>query len=91
MINAEAVARICSVKQVFLENSQNSQRNTCARVSFLIKLQASGVSYEFCEIFKNTFFYGTPPVGASALIIFKRKFLYDSCDECKTANKKIRR
>ena len=39
----EAVARRCSVKKVFLESSQNSQENTCARVSFLIKLQASGL------------------------------------------------
>ena len=31
--------RRCSVKKVFLEISQNSQKNTCARVSFLIKLQ----------------------------------------------------
>ena len=31
----------CSIKKVFLEVSQNSQENTCARVSFLIKLQAS--------------------------------------------------
>ena len=30
----------CFVKKVFLEMSQNSQENTCARVSFLIKLQA---------------------------------------------------
>ena len=30
-------------KKVFLEISQNSQENTCARVSFLIKLQASGL------------------------------------------------
>ena len=35
-----AVARRCSVKKVFLEISQNSQENTFARVSFLIKLQA---------------------------------------------------
>ena len=34
---------MCSVKKVFLKNSQNSQKNTCARVSFLIKLQASAV------------------------------------------------
>ena len=27
-------------EKVFLEISQNSQKNTCARVSFLIKLQA---------------------------------------------------
>ena len=31
------------VKKVFLEISQNSQENTCDRVSFLIRLQASGV------------------------------------------------
>ena len=31
----------CSVKKVFLEISHNSQENTCARVSFLIKLQAN--------------------------------------------------
>ena len=30
--------RMCSVEKVFLEISQNSQENTCARVSFLIKL-----------------------------------------------------
>ena len=28
---------------MFLEISQNSQENTCARVSFLIKLQPSGL------------------------------------------------
>ena len=36
----EAVARRCSVK-VFLDISQNSQENNCARVPFLIKFQAS--------------------------------------------------
>ena len=39
-ISQEAVVQRCSVKKVFLEISQNSQENTCARVSFLIKLQA---------------------------------------------------
>ena len=39
----EAVARRCSVKKVFLEISQNSQENTCARVSFLTKLQTQGL------------------------------------------------
>ena len=34
-IKTEAVAQRCSVKQVFLEISQNSQENTCAIVSFL--------------------------------------------------------
>ena len=35
----ETVAQRCSVKRAFLEILQNSQENTCARVSFLIKLQ----------------------------------------------------
>ena len=72
----EAVVRRCSVKKVFLEMSQNSQKHTCARVSFLIKLQASCnfikketlaqvFSCEFCEICKNTFFYRTPLGSAS--------------------------
>ena len=37
----EAAFQRCSVKKVFLEISQNSQENTCARVSFLIQLQGS--------------------------------------------------
>ena len=32
---SEAVVRSCSVKKTFLEISQNSQENACARVSFL--------------------------------------------------------
>ena len=39
--NHEAVAQRYSAEKVFLEISQNSQGNTCARVSFLITLQAS--------------------------------------------------
>ena len=33
------IHRRCSVKMVLLEISQNSQENTCARISFLIKQQ----------------------------------------------------
>ena len=33
-----AVVRNCFIKKVLLKISQNSQGNTCARVSFLIKL-----------------------------------------------------
>ena len=63
---------------MFLEISQNSQENTCVRVSFLIKLQASGCKLiekeilaqvftcEFCEISKNIFFtehlWATAPI-----------------------------
>ena len=51
------------MKKVILEISQNSQENTCARFSFLIKLQASDllilgnkISYQFREISKDAFF-----------------------------------
>ena len=40
----------CSVKNVFLEISQNSQENNCARVCLLVKLQGSGV---FLWILRN--------------------------------------
>ena len=43
IILPEAVARRCSVKKMFLEISQNSQENTCARVSILLNLLASGL------------------------------------------------
>ena len=36
---AEAVAQRFCIKKMFSEISQNSQENTCARVSFSIKLQ----------------------------------------------------
>ena len=65
-IKTEAVVQRCSVKKVFLKISQNSQENTCARASFLIKLQASVSNFikketlaqvfscEFCEVFKKS-------------------------------------
>ena len=77
LCNAEAVVRRCSVKKVFLEISQNSQENTCARDFLLIKLQAKACNFikkeslaqvfscEFYKISRNTFSYRTPPVAAS--------------------------
>ena len=63
-ISAEAVAQRCSVKKRFLDISQNSQENTCSRISFLIKLKTCNFikketltqvfSCELCEISKNT-------------------------------------
>ena len=76
-----------SVK-VFLKVSQNAQ-NTCVRISFIIKFQASACNFikkevlaqvfscKFYEIFKKTSFYRTPPVAASEGIrinIFLRSF-----------------
>ena len=67
MENFRSSHRRCSIKKVLLEITQNSQENTCAKVSFLIKFQASGSNFikkdtlaqvfscEFCEISKNTF------------------------------------
>ena len=42
-LDTKAVVPGCSVKKVFLEISQNSQENTCARVSFLMKFQPSAL------------------------------------------------
>ena len=56
----------CSIKKVFLIISQNSQENTCARVCFLIQLQASGKGH-WQRCFPVNFavlqhlFYRTPP------------------------------
>ena len=63
---SETVVQRCSVKKVVLEISQNSQENTCASVSFLIKTRtlAQVFSCEFCEISKDTFFLRTRPVAA---------------------------
>ena len=41
----KAVSWRCSLKKMFLEISQNSQENTCARVSCLIKLQTCNLAY----------------------------------------------
>ena len=41
--NKEAATGCVQCKEVFLKILQNSQENTCARVSFLIKLQAWGL------------------------------------------------
>ena len=74
----EVIPRMCSVKKVFLKSSKNSQENTCARVSFLTKLETLDCNFiknnlvlvffcEFCEIFKNTFFYRKPPMSVSGI------------------------
>ena len=54
-----------SCLELFVKFSQNSQEKTCARVSFWIKTLALVFSCNICKIFKNTFFYSTPPVAAS--------------------------
>ena len=54
----EAIAQRCSAKKVFLEILQNSQENTSARVSFLIKLQASA-----CNFIKKRLWHRCFPVN----------------------------
>ena len=61
---------ILGVKKVLLKISQNSQRTTCVRVSFLIKLQIwfyykkrlwnRCFPVNFVKFLKTTFFYRTP-------------------------------
>ena len=81
---SEVVVWRCSVKKLFLEILQNSQKNTCARNSFLIKLQALETlaqvfSCEFCEISKNTLYHRTPLVAASEILdILKNHALLSS-------------
>ena len=56
---------------MFHEISQNSQKNTCARVSFLIKLQALGLYNYFYSVLK--FFEGNFPIYLSlALLAWRR-------------------
>ena len=74
---SEAVIRKCSVNKVFLKIAQNSQENACAKISSLIKLQASECNFikketlaqvfscRFYKISKNTFSYRTYRVAAS--------------------------
>ena len=56
--NIEAVVQRCSIKKVFLEISQNSQENACARVSYFeIKIPSMQK--------QNTFLHKAPLVAAS--------------------------
>ena len=75
-IPREAVAQRCSVKRVILEIVQNSQENTCARVSFSIKLQTPATLLKrrlwhrclpanFAKLLRTFFFHRSPTVAAS--------------------------
>ena len=66
-----------SCSEVFLKISLDSQENTCARISFLIKLQVRACNFikretlvqvfscAFCEISNNNFYYRTRLVAVS--------------------------
>ena len=59
---SEAVVENCSVKKVFLKILQNSS--------------GAGVSCEFCDILKNTFFRRPSPVTVSGIYINKSAWIY---------------
>ena len=46
----------CSIKKAFLKILQNSQKNTCVRVSFLIKLLRQTISLQIFERLSSTSF-----------------------------------
>ena len=87
---------MCFLKKVFLKTSQNLQENTCARVSFLIKMQAEARNYikkkipthvffsEFCEIFKSTTPVAAstllPPIRAAEIVKWVRKYMDGSSE-----------
>ena len=75
----EAVAWRCSVKKVFLDILQNSQKNSCARVSFSIKLQA-----EACNFIKKRLWDRCFPVNfAETAILLKQTLAQMSpCEFC---------
>ena len=94
-INLEAVVQRCSVKEVFLEISQNSQENTSGRVSFLIKLRSKACNFikkealaevfscEFCEISKNTFLRKTALVAAFVNFNFVQRLSVSYSPSCR--------
>ena len=57
---SEAATRDVLWKKVFLEISQNSQENTGARVSFLLKLQALGLRTPFLQNISERLFLILP-------------------------------
>ena len=60
----EAVVQRCSVKKVFLEVSQNSQENICARVSFFNKV----TGLRLLEILSNFKLYLKRNSGTGVLL-----------------------
>ena len=64
MLKTEVATRGVLYKNVFLEIPQNSQKNTCARVSSLIKLQAYNFikkrTWHRCFSVNFAKFLGTP-------------------------------
>ena len=65
-LDTEATTRGVLSKKVFLKISQNSQENTCARLSFLIKLQVLGLRP--AALFKKKLWYRRFPVNLAKFL-----------------------
>ena len=63
----EPATRGALQKKVFLEISQNSQENTCARKFIKKETLAQVLSCDFCEISQNTFSRENLRVSASVV------------------------
>ena len=74
---SEAVVQGCSVKKTFLEISQNSHENTCARVSVLIKLNTSAGSFWHEKIRIFDFILFAPLLIFTLTYINPNKYLFD--------------
>ena len=59
MFFSKTVVRRCSVKNVFLKIPENPQENTCARVSFLMKLGR----FQSAILFKKRLWHTCIPVN----------------------------
>ena len=71
--DAEAAAGGVLLEKVFLEISQNSQENTCVRVPFLIKLQASSffnnaIGLLACSFIKKKLQHRCFPVSVAKIL-----------------------
>ena len=94
--NSNATTGSVLYDKLFLEILQNSQENTCARVSFLIKLKSEASNFikketlaqvfscVFCYIFKDTFFTEHLQVTASGnylIFLSSRIFIVMFCNQ----------
>ena len=78
--------RRCFVKKVFLEISQNSQENACARESLFY--WSCRFSCEFCKISKNTFLTEHLWATASASCSFNVSRFYRLCSQARFITKR---
>ena len=74
-VPAEAAARRCSRKYVFLKILQNSQENTCEAFNFIKRETPTQVFFcIFCDIFKNNLF--TEHLSSAAFVPYRFFFMF---------------